>query len=289
MISDMRLRIESFSLSEFREYLIAKESTEATIQKYINDTKRFFEFLGERREVDKLCLMEYKEWLLARYTVSSVNSMIAALNQYLKFLGAEGLKLKRIRIQKPLFLNEEKEMSAEEYKKLVQTALHCGKDQLALCMETIAVTGIRISELRYFTVENVRKGRIEIYNKGKYRRIFLPSWICSKLLYFCSVNDISGGCIFITRNGKPKDRSDLLKEMKALKEDSGIAEEKIFPHNFRHLFAREYYRCTGDIAGLADLLGHSSLNVTRIYTANTGEIYQRQLDALKTLEIEGYN
>lgn len=281
----MELQAVTVSISEesiyrFEEFLYERESAQATIQKYRTDIQTFFRFLEGEWTITKKKLLEYKEWLLQKYKVNSVNSMIAALNQFLEFLEAGYLKVKRIKVQKSLFLQEEKELTKKEYKKLLQTARCEGKEQLALCMETIAATGIRISELKYFTIEKVTQGRIEICNKGKYRRIFLPQIIRQKLLDFCKKQKIKAGHIFITRTGNPKNRSNIWKEMKALKEKSGINGEKIFPHNLRHYFARLYYGVTKDITGLADILGHGSLNVTRIYTANTGEIYQKQLDEL---------
>ena len=156
---------------------------------------------------------------------------------------------------------------------------------IALCIETIACTGIRISEIKYFTVERVKFGKIEIYNKGKYRRIFLPKVLQRKLLSYCHNNQIAEGWIFVTKNGKLKDRSNIWREMKRLKEKAGVAESKIFPHNFRHLFARIYYKVTKDITGLADLLGHSSINVTRIYTATTETVFQKKLDKIVEQEI----
>ena len=164
-----------------------------------------------------------------------------------------------------------------------------GKEQLALCIETIACTGIRISEIKYFTVERVKAGKIEIYNKGKYRRIFLPKILQKKLLSYCHNNQIAEGWIFVTKNGKLKDRSNIWREMKRLKEKAGVAESKIFPHNFRHLFARIYYKVTKDITGLADLLGHSSINVTRIYTATTETVFQKKLDKIVEQELCNVN
>ena len=169
--------------------------------------------------------------------------------------------------------------------KLIATAMAEGKEQLALCIKTIACTGIRISEIKYFTVERVKSGKIEIYNKGKYRRIFLPKVLQRKLLSYCHNNQIAEGWIFVTKNGKLKDRSNIWREMKRLKEKAGVAESKIFPHNFRHLFARIYYKVTKDITGLADLLGHSSINVTRIYTATTETVFQKKLDKIVEQEI----
>lgn len=273
------------TVREFETYLYERENAEATVRKYRTDLNCFLKFLGDSREVDKARLLAYKEWLIERYAVSSVNSMLAALNQFLEFCGYVQLKVKRVKTQKNLFLREEKELTKKEYQRLVRTAKAEGKIQLALCMEVIAVTGVRVSELKYFTIEQVKKGRIEVHNKGKYRRIFLTSDIRKKLLCFAMFQKITKGYIFATKSGKPKDRSNIWSEMKALKEKANVCGEKIFPHNLRHLFARVYYQTTKDMAGLADVLGHSSLNVTRIYTSSTGEIYQRQLERMTVLQI----
>ena len=277
--------IQETQLKAFEDYLYERENARATIQKYKSDAAAFLRYLGNERRVDKSRVLAYKEWLVTHYAVSSVNSMLASVNQFLIFLECRELTVKPLKVQRSLFLKEEKELSKEEYRKLVKTARQEGKEQIALCMETIATTGIRISELRYFTVEKVKKGRIEICNKGKYRRIFLTDDIRKKLLHYCKTAGVREGQIFVTRTGKPKDRSNLWKEMKRLKEKAGVCASKIFPHNFRHLFARVYYTCTKDLAGLADLLGHSSLNVTRIYTSNTGEVYQKQLEKMTALRI----
>lgn len=277
--------IQETQLKAFEDYLYERENARATIQKYKSDAATFLRYLGNERRVDKSRVLAYKEWLVTHYAVSSVNSMLASVNQFLIFLECRELTVKPLKVQRSLFLKEEKELSKEEYRKLVKTARQEGKEQIALCMETIAATGIRISELRYFTVEKVKKGRIEICNKGKYRRIFLTDDIRKKLLHYCKTAGVREGQIFVTRTGKPKDRSNLWKEMKRLKEKAGVCASKIFPHNFRHLFARVYYNCTKDLAGLADLLGHSSLNVTRIYTSNTGEVYQKQLEKMIALRI----
>lgn len=277
--------LEPKQLADFEAYLYDRENAEATIKKYKSDAGAFLRYLGEDCRADKSRVLAYKEWLIAHYAVNSVNSMLASVNQFLIFLGYRELTVKPVKVQRSLFLKEEKELSKGEYKRLIRTAQEEGKEQLALCMETIAATGIRISELQFFTVERVEQGRIEILNKGKYRRIFLTEKLRKKLLHFCRQTGVKAGQIFITRTGKPKDRSNLWKEMKKLKEKAGISGSKIFPHNFRHLFARVYYACTKDLAGLADLLGHSSLNVTRIYTSNTGEVYQKQLEKMSVLRI----
>lgn len=273
-------------VEQFRQYLYEREHADATVRKYTTDIRTFLGYLGKDKTADKGRLLEYKNWLLSRYAVSSVNSMLAALNQFLEFRNADFLKMKRVKVQKNLFLQEERELTRQEFQKLVYTANRDGKNWLALCMETMAATGIRISELEFFTVERVKKGRIEIYNKGKYRRIFLPAAIQTKLLAFSRQKKIQRGSIFVTKKGKPLNRSRIWREMKELKDKTGIEGKKIFPHNLRHLFARVYYQSTRDITGLADLLGHSNINVTRIYTSNTGEIYQKQLDQMNILKMQ---
>lgn len=284
-LQETSVKLSAESLKGFEQYLYERENAEATIEKYLRDVRAFFQYFGPEGYADKKKMIEYKEWLLNRYKVSSANSMLAALNQFLEYQGCGHMKVKRIKVQQRLFLKEEKELSQGEYRRLVRTAERDGKKWLALCMETIASTGIRVSELKYFTVEHVKKGRIEVYNKGKYRRIILPGFIREKLLGYCRKRRIKSGCIFVDGKGNPKDRSSIWREMKRLKEKSGIDAEKIFPHNLRHLFARMYYQSTRDIAGLADLLGHSSLNVTRIYTSNTGRVYQMQLGRMNILRI----
>ena len=280
-----KVELNKVQMEEFKEYLYERENAEATIQKYLTDIRTFFRFLGDDMIINKKRLLSYKEWLKDSYMVNSANSILAALNQFLEFLGLGIWKIKRFKMQKALFLDEDRELTEAEYRKLLKTALADGRYQLALCMETIASTGIRISELPAFTVEAVKKNFIEVTNKGKYRRIFLPKEIRKKLLYYAEEQKIESGPIFVTRNGKPKSRSNIWREMKALKEKAGIDGRKIFPHNLRHLFARVYYRATKDLAGLGDLLGHSSLNITRIYTSNTGKIYQTQLDNIEQSNI----
>ena len=274
---DFSIELSESEIEKFADYLYQKENAKATINKYMADIKKFLSFLADDKRINKKVLLQYKEWLAQKYAVNSVNSMLAALNQFLKFLNVGKLKVKRIKVQK--------ELTEKECRKLIATAMAEGKEQLALCIETIACTGIRISEIKFFTVERVKSGKIEIYNKGKYRRIFLPKVLQRKLLSYCHNNQIAEGWIFVTKNGKLKDRSNIWREMKRLKEKAGVAESKIFPHNFRHLFARIYYKVTKDITGLADLLGHSSINVTRIYTATTETVFQKKLDKIVEQEI----
>ena len=209
MTEKVYFTVKETDVKDFKTYLYERENAETTISKYSTDLRCFLKFLGNSREVDKARLLAYKEWLIERYAVSSVNSMLAALNQFLEFCGYAQLKVKRVKTQKNLFLREEKELTRKEYQRLVRTAKAEGKVQLALCMEVIAVTGVRVSELKYFTVEQVKKGRIEVHNKGKYRRIFLTSDIRKKLLCFAMFRKITRGYIFATKSGKAKDRSNF--------------------------------------------------------------------------------
>lgn len=276
---------ESGEMEEFKDYLYERENADATIRKYLTDVKKFYAYLGNERKITKKTLLNYKNWLLSKYTVRSVNSMLAALNRFMDFLGACFLKVKRVKMQQSYFLSKEKELTKQEFQKLVRQARIIKKEWLALVMETIASTGIRISELKFFTVEYVRRGKIEIHNKGKYRKILVPKIMQKKLLLYAKQQKIRKGTIFLDHFGKPKDRSLIWKEMKRLKEKTGIAGSKIFPHNLRHLFARIFYKRTRDLAGLADMLGHSNMNVTRIYTLETEEMYYKQLERMEILEI----
>ena len=282
---EMTVKIPEMAIRKFAIFLYEEEHAEATIKKYVSDVKVFMDFINGNGKINKEILLQYKEWLIQKYAINSVNSMLASLNQYFEFLGVPNLKVKRIKVQKQPFLQEKKELTEAECKRLIQAARKEGKEQLALCIETIACTGIRISEIKYFTVEKIKSGKIEIYNKGKYRRIFLPQMLRKKLLLYCRKNRINKGWIFVTKYGKLKDRSNIWREMKQLKEKAGVRASKIFPHNLRHFFARIYYKETKDITGLADLLGHSSVNITRIYTATTEEFFQKQLDRIMERKI----
>lgn len=265
---------------EFATYLYERENAKATIDKYLTDVTTFMKYLNGDYIITKAIVLQYKEWLCENYASNSVNSMLAALNQFLEFMGASALKVKRLKIQKQLMMSAEKEMTKEEYESLIKIAAQKGKTQLVMGMETLAVTGARISELAFFTVENIKKGMVEIHNKGKNRSILIPNSLKKKLLYYIEKCGIQKGRIFVTRTGKPIDRSNFWREMNALAKEANIDSKKVFPHNLRHLFARSFYKLTKDLAGLADILGHSSLDVTRIYTASTGEMYRKQIEML---------
>lgn len=268
------------AIADFRDYLYERENAKATISKYMTDINTFYKYLNGNYEIDKKCILSYKEWLYPMYEATSINSMLVALNQFLDFLGLGRWKVKRLKVQKQLFIPEEKEMTKQEYNRLLNAARGTNKHQLAMSIETLAATGARVSELVFFTVERVKKGTVSISNKGKHRTILITDSLKKKLLYYAAKNGVYSGCIFVTKNGRPKDRSNLWREMKALQKICNVSPEKIFPHNLRHLFARSYYKLTNDIAGLADLLGHSSMDVTRIYTANTEENYRKQIQRM---------
>lgn len=274
----MICRVGHNELKAFVSYLREQERAEATISKYLTDMNTFLKFIGEDSDADRRKLLDYKEWLKERYAVSSANSMIAALNSFLEFQGLSVMKIKSFKIQKKMFL--EKEMTNKEYRNLVDSAQKKGKHQLALIMESICATGIRISELRYITIESLKKRRIEVNNKGKARIILLPDVLVKKLLYFAGKERIDSGPVFVTKQGNPKNRSNIWAEMKSLSEDTGVDAKKVFPHNLRHLFARTFYHATKNLTALADILGHSSLEVTRIYTADTMAQFQAIINGL---------
>ncbi|MEF9839362.1 MAG: tyrosine-type recombinase/integrase [Lachnospiraceae bacterium] len=261
----------------FKDYLYQKGSSDNTIAKYLRDVKHF---LSNVDEISYESLRDYREDLIDQYAPSSVNSMIAALNQYLIFLDMETYKVKPVRIQKEVFSKPETELDKGEYRKLVAVASANGDGRLALVMEAICGTGIRVSELEYFTIEAVKSGQIRVHNKGKIRVIMIPHKLKMKLLYYAKKCSIHSGCIFITKWGNPLDRSNLWSMMKKLAAQAGVSAGKIFPHNLRHLFARTYYSFTKDISKLADLLGHSSINTTRIYTISSGVEHQQQIEQL---------
>lgn len=242
-------------------------------------------FLGERKEVDKQVILDYKEWLQKHYMVSSANSMLASLNCFLEFQGHSELKVKRVKIQKQLMMEEERNLTKEEFELLRDAALEKGDEGLAMVMETIVSTGIRISELKFVTVNAVNAGIMEINNKGKYRIIPIPDILQRKLLDYIKENDLEKGAVFVTRNGQPQDRSNIWTQMKRLSVYAGVPTKKVYPHNLRHLFARRYYQLTQDLAGLADILGHSSIEVTRIYTADTGKQYRLQMNKLDFIKM----
>ena len=206
--------------------------------------------------------------------------MLAAVNKFLDFIGASELKVKRLKIQRNMFINEQKELTKQEYYRLIKAAQQQSNKRLNLILQTICSTGIRISELKYITKEAINNGRAEINCKGKLRVIFLPKDLCKKLKQYSISKNIKTGSVFITKNGNELDRSNIWRDMKKLCEYAKVAPEKVFPHNLRHLFARMFYAIEQDIVKLADILGHSSINTTRIYTASSGREHQEKIEKL---------
>ena len=273
-------------MNEFRYYLQERENSEATIEKYMRDVRKFMTFAGTDQPVGKEKLLEYKEWLIENYAVSSVNSMLVALNQFLVFQEKGRLRLRRIKVQRMDTLCMDKALDKREFLKLVRTARQHGKDQIAMIMETICATGIRVSELKFFHVENIRNGVVRVWNKGKYRMVVLPELLRKKLLLYIGRNGIRSGVIFRTRTGREKNLSNICKEMKAIGDLANISLKKVFPHNLRHLFARTFYRETKNLINLADILGHSNLDVTRGYASDGIKEWKRNIEKIKLLEPE---
>jgi len=268
------------ALKQFEIQLYQEEKSELTVEKYLRDAKAFLVWMGGR-ELGKAEVLAYKEALLPSYAVSSVNSILSSINSYLDFIGRTDCKVKTIKQQRRVFCAAEKELTKKEYEKLLQAAKN--KPRLCLLMQTICATGIRVSEHRFITVEAVQQGYAEVRLKGKHRTVLLPRELCKALLKYAKQKGIKSGSIFVTASGKPLNRCNIWAEMKKLCQTAGVSREKVFPHNLRHLFARIYYSLEKDIVRLADILGHSSINTTRIYTVESGDIHRRQIEKMKLL------
>lgn len=264
-------------IQRFGQYLLTEEKSAATVEKYLRDVRSFAEFLADR-EVSKEETIAYKEYLTQQYAPASVNSMLVALNGFLRFLGKPDCSVRLLKIQRQIFCREEKELTEPEYQRLVKAA---GDTQLTFILQTICGTGIRISELQSITVEAVRVGKAVVNCKNKTRVIFIPAPLQKILKQYIKKTGLKAGSVFISQNGKPLDRSSVWRQMKRLCKKANVPPEKVYPHNLRHLFARIFYRIKKDIVRLADILGHSSINTTRIYTLETG---QRHLNDLTQVQ-----
>ena len=269
-------------IQEYLLYLKEQERSGSTIQKYTHDLYSLLKFL-HGRVMSKSLLIDWKQELISKYAPASVNTILAAVNGYLQFRGWHSLMLKPLKIQRSLFLEEEKELTREEYIRLVKAAQAKENERLALVIQTICATGIRVSELKFITVEAVRNGRAEIANKGKRRIVFLPDQLRKILKKYIRNQKKTAGAVFTTRTGKSLDRSNIWRDMKKLCESAGVSEKKVFPHNLRHLFARTFYSIEKDLSRLADILGHTNLSTTRIYTAESGAVHARQMERLKLI------
>ena len=266
---------------QYKEYLYEEEKSESTIKKYMRDLRKLAGYVAGR-EVTKKLVAGYKKYLKEKkgYKLTSINSFLVAANRLFEYLGWYDLRVRTYRIQKEVFVPESRNLSKTEYKRLVKAALSKGKKRLAMIIQTVCATGMRISELACVTFESVAEGVVEIYNKGKQRVILLPGKLRKKLLRYIKENRIVSGIVFCTSGGKAVDRSNIWKEMKLLGEEEGIHKGKVFPHNLRHLFAKEFYAAGRDIAKLADVLGHSSIETTRGYIKTTSREHQRLLDRM---------
>ena len=274
----MEKALKSAYLQSFHQHLIQEEKSNATIEKYLRDITAFWRYLG-RENVTKEALMLYKKYLLEKnYTIRSINSMLASLNSLLTFLGWTDCKVKCLKQQKQIYCPEEKELTKAEYLRLLEAAK---KDsQLQLVMQTICGTGIRVSELRFFTVEAAKQGEAAVRCKGKSRTILIPGKLKRLLLSYAQKHNIRSGAFFHSRNGKPLNRSCIWAQMKRLCASAGVNPAKVFPHNLRKLFARTFYSIEKDIAKLADILGHSSIDTTRIYIMTTGTEHRKKMERL---------
>ena len=275
-----KMQLTQREFDQFEDYLRHDEREESTIEAYLRSLTRFAE-LADGRAVTKELAMEWKAALAeAGYRPISVNAMLAAVNKFFICMGREDCKVKYLKLQRQMFRKSEKDLSKEEYQRLVQAAREKGDLRMELILETICATGIRVGELKYITVEAVRAGVAEIALKGKIRTILLPHRLCRKLQKYAKQQKIASGKLFLTQDGLPVSRQSIWTRMKALCEAAGVERSKAFPHNLRSLFARSFYGSCHDVVRLADVLGHSSIETTRIYLMSTGKEYIRQLDKL---------
>ncbi len=273
-------RITAEQITDFAKHLRQAERSSGTIENYLRHVRAFAAWLGGG-PVTKEAAADWKAHLISEgYCPSTINAMLGGLNRFLTFAGWQECQVKALRLQRQLFRDDNRELTRAEYDRLIAAAHAMGRERLALLMETICSTGIRVSELRYVTVETAQRGRAEISLKGKIRTILLPGKLCRKLLKYAHKNKTASGEIFLTRSGKGLSRKQIWAEMKTVCSAAGVAASKVFPHNLRHLFARTFYRACRDVTKLADVLGHSSIETTRIYLVSTGSEHASLLERL---------
>lgn len=275
----MKKTITHNQISEFKKYLLNEEKSSVTVEKYIRDVTTFYVW-SNNRAIEKADVIAYKEFLMGSYKIASVNSMLSSINSFFTYLEWFELKVKTLKKQKELFIREEKELTKAEYERLLDAARSKKNKRIYYIMQTICATGIRISELRFITTEAIRMQRAEVRCKGKNRMVFLPKNLCKILKEYTKEENIQNGSIFTTKTGKPINRRNVWADMKKLCETANVARTKVFPHNLRHLFARTFYSQQKDIVRLADLLGHSSVNTTRIYTIESGYKHKKIIQRL---------
>jgi site-specific recombinase XerD len=284
---EMEMMITEELLEQYEVSLYEQEKSKATIQKYMCDLRKLVEYAGNRG-LNKLLVIGYKEylWNKKQYKTRSINSFLVAANRFFEYMGWYELRVKTYKVQKEAFTPEKKELSKAEYKQLVRTAKAMGKLRIGMIIQTICATGIRVSELSAITVPSVKKGVAIIYNKGKERQILIPRDLQVCLLHYIRKQGIKDGFVFQTSKGKPVDRTWVWREMKNLCEAAGVCKEKVFPHNLRHLFARTFYAMYKDIAKLADILGHNSIETTRIYLKESFVEHRKQLEKMELLVMD---
>lgn len=271
------------AVQNLEQHLREEEKSENTVAKYLRDVLAFAAFVGGN-EITKDIVIAYKNKLVSEnYAMRSINSMLASLNSLFAFLNWQDCKVKSIKIQRQIYCPEEKELTKAEYVRLINAAKQKKNERLSLLIQTICGTGIRVSELEYITVEAVRRGEVTVSCKGKTRTVFIVKDLKKKLLRYAAEQEIKSGCMFITRKGKPMSRTNIWREMKNLCESANVNAKKVFPHNLRHLFARTFYGIEKDIAKLADILGHSSINTTRIYIISTGTEHRRRMENMRLI------
>ena len=278
----MERQLNTDQLRQFETHLLCEERSAATVEKYLHDLRVFYAFM-DGKELNKTAVLEYKSDLLNKYAVTSANSMLAAVNAFFRYLGYYELCVKQYKIQKSAFCPEEKELTKAEYIRLIEAAKRKGNERLNLIIQTICGSGIRVSELQYITVEAVKRGEAFVNCKSKNRRIFIVAELRKKLLSYIKTQNIKSGAVFVTKNGKPVSRHNIWRDMKALCKDAGVSPSKVFPHNLRHLFARTFYGIEKDIAKLADILGHTSINTTRIYIVTTATEHKRKMENMRLI------
>ena len=274
----MNMSFQKSDIKNFKRYLIEDEKTTNTIEKYIRDVLKFLKFTSNKTCVKKEDVVLFKQELLLEYKVTSVNSMLIAVNQFLTFKGYAENKVKLLKSQRRIIADKNNELTREEYQRLLECSII--DERLHVLLQTLCSTGIRVSEHKYFTVESLMQSSIHIYNKGKERTIFISKELRCILLNYCKKHQIEKGPIFITKNGNPLNRSNIWRMMKNLCQNAKVKKAKVFPHNLRHLFAITYYNLQKNIVKLADLLGHSSIETTRIYTMTSGWEYEQDLSLL---------
>jgi len=273
------------TIDTYKNYLIEEEKSSVTIEKYIRDLNAFAEW-SDGREITKALVLEYKNILVQQYAPASVNSVLSSLNGYFNYIERYDLKVKNLKVQRQIFCKSEKELTKAEYERLLKAAKSKKNERLYLIMQTICATGIRVSELKYIDTTSVMTGQAQVRLKGKVRIVILPRELCTLLKKYVKEKHITSGSVFVTRKGQPVDRHSIWKSMKQLCESAGVSKDKVFPHNLRHLFARTYYSLQKDIVRLADILGHSNVNTTRIYTIEDGSTHRKQLQRMGLVRMQ---